>query len=233
MPADYDRSVALSPRILRRAFTFFHTISRFRHLSRHASYRAIQPCGTASRKPARTRVQQGPCPTDRQSRQSEFRRHRHPRRAARAVLVHAAQLPGGSARQGQAHAGVGSAGGQRAGAVHADGRAALAGFRHRRRRWRDARGARGRCQAAGQRGGGQWPPRASGGRRAGRRRGPRAGASLRIRQGQQRRNADPRVPAEVRERGQSGAGAAPHGAAQQPDQRLSRQQHAGGHGLRR
>ena len=40
-------------------------------------------------------------------------------------------------------------------------------------------------------------------------------------------------PLQVRERRQPGAGAAPDGAAQQSGQRLSRQQHAGGHRLRR
>ena len=53
------------------------------------------------------------------------------------------------------------------------------------------------------------------------------------RRGRRRRDADPRVPAQVRERRQPGAGAAPDGAAQQSGQRLSRQQHAGGHRLRR
>ncbi|KAG1245913.1 hypothetical protein G6F65_020971 [Rhizopus arrhizus] len=105
----YDRSVALSPRILRRAFTFFHTISRLRHLSRHASSRAVQPCGLACSKPNRTGTQHGPRPTGRQPCQPEFRRHRYPRRVARAVAVHAAQLPGRPPRQGQTHAGVGPA----------------------------------------------------------------------------------------------------------------------------
>ena len=100
-----------------------------------------------------------------------------------------------------------------------------AGLRHCRCGRRDPRGARSRRQAAGQRGGGR---SASGGQ-------GRAGVGVQLLRAarRRRRDADPRVPAQVRERRQPGAGAAPDGAAQQSGQRLSRQQHAGGHRLRR
>ena len=175
LPLEYDRSVAVSPRILRREFTFF---TRF-HVSgtpttcvnsRNSAWRSCWPPARSAGGQPRLRS------TGRQSCQPEFRGYRHSRRAARAVALHAAQLPGGPARQGQAHAGLGPSGGQQPGPVHADRRAAPAGLRHCRCGRRDPRGARSRRQAAGQRGGGR---SASGGQgRAG------VGVQLRARRGE-------------------------------------------------
>ena len=124
--------------------------------SRNSAWRSCWPPARSAGGQPRLR------PTGRQSCQPEFRGYRYSRRAARAVALHAAQLPGGPARQGQAHAGLGPSGGQQPGPVHADRRAAPAGLRHRRCGRRDPRGARSRRQAAGQRGGGRSRPAAKG-----------------------------------------------------------------------
>ena len=143
LPLEYDRSVAVSP-VYSDANSRFHTISRLRHTDmRQFAQLSLAVLLAASQIGRRLRS------TGRQSCQPEFRGYRHSRRAARAVALHAAQLPGGPARQGQAHAGLGPSGGQQPGPVHADRRAAPAGLRHCRCGRRDPRGARSRRQARG------------------------------------------------------------------------------------
>ena len=139
----------------------FHTISRLRHTYDMRQFAQLSLAVLL----AASQIRPAASPAYAQqadNRQPEFRGYRHSRRAARAVALHAAQLPGGPARQGQAHAGLGPSGGQQPGPVHADRRGAPAGLRHCRCGRRDPRGARSRRQAAGQRGGGRSRPAAKG-----------------------------------------------------------------------